>query len=262
MADVAKLRVGSDGQPPPGKMMKELYTESPTQKFPLGMRVGMSNGTVWRYCHAAEALTRNAVLSSAKESAHHAKDLVLGSGNTAAYGGAVGDYSVKIKTSGVAITANYFQGGQYVITSHSLSLNSTQNLWIKGHAAAASDTVLTLDLENPLEFTVDSQSKGMLIQNPFANVIEYDTIGESYPVGLAPMTITTEYYFWAQTWGPTAGISSAAPPGKGAAITAGSTTGGVITSGVNITHYPIIGFGGNTAGTDSQMLPFFLTIMP
>jgi len=262
MANIAKIQVGIDGQVPPPSDMKFLFETSTTQQYTIGQRVCCSNGAVFHYAYALTALTANTFASTATIAAGNKGNYILGSGTTSGYGGVAGDMQCRIKASNAAITENQFQGGQYVIASHTGSLNSIQNLFIKSHPAAATNTECILQLENPVLHPIDSRSSGNLIPNPFYEVQAYDATPEAYAIGLAVTTVAATSYCWLQTWGPNAAKNSAAPTKVGGQIICGSTTGGVVTSAVNPAYYPLVGFAGPVAGAANALTPMFITLVP
>ena len=248
--------------PAGGPDIEFLFETSTTQKFTIGQRMCLTNGAVFHYAYALTALVRNTIAGAATPLSGNNAGLVLGSGSTAGAGGLAGAKTARVVCSATAATKDQFAGGQYVVSSHAVSLNSLQSVFIKSHNAAATGTEIVMELENPLLYNLDSASQGNLIPNPFYGVAAYAATSTAYPVGLAVTTVAATSYCWLQTWGPNAAVCSGAPPKAGGGVSVGSTAGGVVTSTANPALYPMIGFGGVKTGGASGLVSMFLTIMP
>lgn len=260
MADIAKIQVGIDGvSPPSGADFDFLFTESATQKFPIGQRVCMSNGAVFHYAYAAEALTRRYLCSAATTAASNKQPYILGYGTSSVSG----VKTVPVICSATSITANQFQGGQLCVCD---ATGEGQNLFIKSHTAGTSGQTITVETINPTVTSITSQSECGFVPNPFYGVQKYDATAESWPIGVTNIAVTSGYYFWIQTWGPTVALADAGPPVQGGPCAPSSATQGAvgefcittIAAGV----YPQIGFAGPMAGVSTESLPIFLTICP
>jgi hypothetical protein len=248
-----------------GRGIEFLFETSSTKQYNIGQRISTTNGAVFRYAYALTALTRNGVAGAGQVAAGHRGNLTLGSSATASAGGAIGDFKVRIQCSGTAVVKDEYAGGQFVISSHSGGLDSTQVCWIRSHPAAAASAECELTLENPLIFPVDTRCKGNLVLNPFQNVKAIAGAANGFPVGVAVTTVAATKYCWLQTWGPCAFVQDAAPVAAIAApCVVGSNAGGVVTSVTanNLLAYPIVGVMGQVAGAASQLQPAFITIMP
>jgi len=254
-----------DGVGGDGKGLEFLFETSSTKQYNIGQRIALTNGTVFRYAYALTALTRNGVAGSGAVAAGHRGNLTLGGSAVASGAGAAGDFAVKITCSATAVVEDEYAGGQYVISSHSGGLGSTQVCWIRSHPAASSSEVITLALDSPLLFPVDSRCGGNLVLNPFQNVKAMAGTANGFPVGVATTTVAATKYCWLQTWGPSAFVQDAAPVAAiGAPCVVGSNAGGVVTSVTanNLLAYPIVGCMQQVAGAASQLQPAFITIMP
>lgn len=248
--------------PADGPDIRFLFETSTTQKFTIGQRMCCNNGAVFHYAYALTALVRNTIAAAATPLSGNQAGLITGSGSTAGAGGLAGEYQARVICSATAATKNQFAGGQYVVTSHAVSLNSLSSVFIKSHNAAATGTEIVLELENPLLYNLDTASGGDLIANPFYGVKTFPATSDSYAVGLAVTTVAATSYCWLQTWGPNAAVCSAIPPKAGGMVSCGSTAGGVVSTVANPSYYPNIGFGGTATGGASGLMPIFLTICP
>ena len=221
----------------------------------------MSNGAVFHYAYAGEALTRLHVCSCATTAAGHKYPYIIGSGTASA-----GDYAVNVVCSATSFTENMFQGGQLVVSSQVAGLEATQNLLIKSHPVATTGQTIEMKLLTPVQTTFTSQSKCGLIRNPFYGVEKMDFTAVNHPIGITNIAVTTNYYFWLQTWGPCAGINDAAPPVVGGPVAVSSTNQGGISEHVVTTIaagiYPPIGMCGPYASLDDETSPIFLMLVP
>lgn len=254
-----------DGVGGDGKGLEFLFETSSTKQYNIGQRIALTNGSVFRYAYALTAIARNCVAMDGTVAAGHRGNLTLGSSATASAGGNTGEFEVRVQCSGTAVTADEYAGGQYIVSSHSGGLGSTQVCYIRSHPAAAASATLTLTLDNPLLWPVDSRCKGNLVLNPFQNVQAMAGNANGFPVGVTTTTVAATKYCWLQTWGPSAVVQDAAPAGAtGMPVVCGSNSGGVVTSVTanNLLKYPIVGIMGQVAGAAGQLQPVFLTIMP
>jgi len=254
-----------DGVGGDGKGLEFLFETSSTKQYNIGQRIALTNGGVFRYAYALTAIARNCVAGAGQVAAGHRGNLTLGSSATASAGGNTGDFEVRVQCSATAVVRDEYAGGQYIVSSQSDNLGSTQVCYIRSHPAAVASATLTLTLENPLLWPVDTRCKGNLVLNPFQNVKAMAGTANAFPVGVTTTTVAATKYCWLQTWGPSAIVQNAAGTViVGAPVVAGSGTGGVVNSvtAANLLHYPVVGVMGQTAGAVNQLQPVFITIMP
>lgn len=221
----------------------ELNVESSTQKAPLGTRYFDQNtGKVYYYAKANEALTLGATLTPI---------LALFDGDCDASSGAV--------LNDAAVTFTAATVGCYVkINVGTNSINDTPN---KVLSYTANQLVLESNWSADLTTAED-----YVVYNPFL-MENTDAAGETIK-GVAPIAVTSGYYFWMQTGGycsdvkiiggtdaivANEGIVSSTTAGTGKGLTAAGTTADEAEK-ANITAL----FGSAL----TQTVPAFLNCMP
>jgi hypothetical protein len=71
---------------------------------------------------------------------------------------------------------------------------------IKSNALGSSAGTCNLTLYDEIKYTVKLTSTWNILQNLYMNVVSASAAGAS--VGVAPIDVTANDYFWLQTWGP------------------------------------------------------------
>lgn len=254
LPNITKILVGIDGQASPGADLDFLYEESSSKLYELGKRVCLSNGAVFHYALAGEAITINKLCEAPAAAADHDADLA-----------GQATFAVGVKTvivvngASTTITENMFQGGQLYVNDVN---GEGQNLFIKSHGSAAVNSNCTIELLMPVHVEITTSSQCGLAANPYYKVLIANTTQLSHPLGMSNKAITNAYYFWLQTWGPTTAISDAGVPVKGGSIGMSTTTTGCISDiATSAAGFPI-GFAGQLAGVDGETLPIWLTLGP
>lgn len=214
---------------------QEIATTT-TQQLSLGTRGTTDDGRVFRYAQAGStALTAHKLMISAAQGpASTATDQVFYS----AY--AANTTYVKLALSTVALPVlaiDYFKDGWLVVNSTDVAYN--QAVQVDSNEALVSSTALGqltgVWLTKPgLRKTVDTATAlGKLVANPYKLVVaSTDANGPGYPLGVTPVAVAADSFFWLQTWGPCLahageGISASIDkqPGKPLAWSTGSTGG-------------------------------------
>ena len=173
---------------------------------------------------------------------------------------AVGDYSVaQVVTSGVAMAENELRGGYFQVQS---APGPGQNYLITGNTLIdASGTIVNVSLDDPIRVAITTSSKVSLVRSPWYEVYESST-GEAMAAGVAPIVVTTLYYYWAQTGGM-ANVLQEGTDNMGCNMTVSTSTEGAVVSVVNGTidaDLPLIGINYGIQGETGDYTPVFLTI--
>ena len=169
----------------------------------------------------------------------NAGDLVeLGAGfvlsvTGAATGGIAGDKAIYwFSTTNVA--KDYWAEGSICANSGTATSVGFQYR-IKSHAAIATTSTGTLLLYDPLVVSNAATSKWSIFQNPYKGVTQM-TGGTNIAMGVAPIVVTTNDYFWLQTYGPcevkcaaVAGVGDPCAAGVTGQVMALATTDGAVT---------------------------------
>lgn len=168
------------------------FEEEATPSCALGTRGYTSDGRIFRYARAGEALTAGLVLQAPGEHTNHQ--------NLTPSAAAVGATSVTLTLGATAATENLYAEGYLVVTA---TAGNGIYYRIKGHPAAALSGSLTLQLSDPVKVAITASSKIDLVKNPYSKVVAYPYTGfTSAPIGVACLAMTSGYYGWIQTGGP------------------------------------------------------------
>lgn len=177
------------------------YEQSAVQHFPIGTRLQLHDRTFY-YCKAA------GTTAVAMKAGHNSiSDLGV---NTDAVEYAAGVKEIVVLDTNTR-AANYYQNGYVWVMN--LTSGVYQMLKIKSSdAAAAADNKVTIQLYDPLPFTIPASTFVTIWPNPFS-AITFTTTGYQSMVCVPLIPVTTDYYFWGQTWGPCFGTAMSSVPG-------------------------------------------------
>ncbi len=178
-------------------MLQELYEESASQIYPIGMRYAKDE-RVFRYALSGSDLLSawgaqawNAFSSGAnRESA------------TIAAAGVAGGTTLTLTAVGT-VTVDMFKGG-YACIYWEMSYYR-----IKSNTAAAPGGTFVITLEDTLEQAIDAASVVSLYRNKYADVrrlVGGDETLWASTVGIPLRNVQSGYYHWLQTWGPCVGV--------------------------------------------------------
>lgn len=137
--------------------------------------------------------------------------------------------------------ANLWAEG-YLISQSGTAANLGYTYRVKSHAAA-SGTNVALTLYDPLVKVPNTADKWSIFSNAYAKVTEC-TAGTAPPVGVCPIAVTTNDYFWLQTWGPC-----------GVKTIAGTDAGNVQAGATGQVNAPILA---TTAGAERAYIGYAL----
>lgn len=131
---------------------------------------------------------------------------------------------------------------------------------IKNNEAISTTSTGKLTLYDTLVTTHTAADQVTVFRNLYNKVVEFAAVG-SIPVGVAPVTATTNDYLWLQTWGPCSILhsSGAAVVAKGGIAFPGTT--GAVQSATTAGIGPYIGVGMHL-GTTLEFGAVFLKIAP
>jgi len=168
---------------------QDIYQASSTQKHKLGERLVIGD-RVFRYMKAGSSnLSAGYVVGA--PCALTTEDTV-----TVAHG--VGTRVVTITASGV--TANQFAEG-YLVVDEGTGAGETYK--IKSNTASDANNLVQVELYDGLATAWSTSNTDItIISSPYNGVIVCPTDGIILPVGVPLISVTANYYFWGQTWGP------------------------------------------------------------
>lgn len=223
--------VGFDGHIP---ILDSIYTESSTQKCPLGTRLALADGRVYRYAkNAAVALAAGNLVQSAAPVVQYSS---AGSYLIATAGTAAGSKVLTANsTAGAAsAAANFYADGFLGVAVGSGSGHVYQ---IRSHTASSSNTSFYITLYDGLKVAINSQSSLGMIENLYKDVIVHPaSVPSGVTLGVTPMAITASYYFWLQTWGICSALGGGNANTAGYAVMPSTSTAGALNSTGVATH--------------------------
>lgn len=183
-------------------MKQSIYEESEIQKYPIGTRFAKDE-RAWRYAKAGGALLP---AWGAMTYMTFPEDATIAAAALA------GAKSI-ICTAQDVVIANHYAGGYAVIWT-----GATDNLTfyyriISNTGALAAAAKFTVSLDAPLALALGADATVALYASPFADVRRPTTedpgskwSGFGAYVGIPSFSVTEDYYFWLQTWGPCVAI--------------------------------------------------------
>jgi len=177
-----------------GSVLPELST-AVGQKFALN-----DGGEVALIQNGAVALTAGVLVQGEPIVANHQNLAVA----VTSYPATAGLFQISVTIGATVLKTNQYQGGYAVVNA---GTGIGQTLRIASHAnAAASAAGVVINLEDPIQVTLDATSKICLIPNPYKNVVINPTTATSTPVGvtLGPVAAST-----APTTDGTSGLQTA-----------------------------------------------------
>jgi len=231
-----------------------IYAQSSTAKEVLGTYRLLMDGRGFRYAKAgaADLAAGKMGLCAALDSAVVNEVIV-----TAV---AIGDMTMALTvTAGTAIAENELLGGQFQVQD---GTGEGQSYGISGNSAiSASGTAINIALTDPVRVALDTTSEFNLVRSPWWAVYESAT-GEQAAAGVAPIAVTTLYYYWAQTKGLCAVLQEATDAVGCNMCVSTSTAGAVVsvTNGGVDADLPFIGTNYGTAGATGEYTPVILSI--
>ena len=176
----------------PTTFAQSLYAISSTPLHPLGTRRALGDGRVFHYCKAGDTelaagkLVVPVVIITERDDALHAAAIA-----------AVGTKEITFTTVG-AIVANAFAEGFLAIINDD---GQGCQYKIKSHAATTGSADITIYLYDAIRVATSATTDAMLLKSMFSDLILAPD-GANFAVGVPTMTVTLNYYFWCQTWGP------------------------------------------------------------
>ena len=198
-----------------------IYTESSTARYPIGEKLELADGRVFRYGYTAAAINRGLLVAQDVS----ATAIVESDGRlTAASAGATEVTYTDSGTVGSA-TLNQYAGGYLHITDDA---GEGYQYRIKSNTAASSDAI-TFTLYDALQVAVTTATDVAVTGSLWYNVVGA-TAGTDYIIaGVTPMTFQANYYGWFQTAGIATVLmetNGSAVPAIGDNLTLGDGTGG------------------------------------
>ncbi len=170
-----------------------LFDESSTAKERIGTIRELDDGRAFIYAeNAGTALVAGQLCQAAAPVGNHLNVAV-------ASATAVDATQVTVTLGATAASANDYQDG-YI---HINDVDGEGQLYkIKSHPAASASASLVVTLYDKIRKALTTSSQATLTKHPAKDVIICPTTLTSIPVGVPPMDITADNFFWMQIKGP------------------------------------------------------------
>jgi hypothetical protein len=168
-----------------------IMQESSTQNFPLGYKLELEDGRIFRYCKAGAVALVAGCMSGSPLVATERDDTVNG-----AVAISVGATSFT-QTAVGTITANQFQDGMACFVDDT---GEGLQYKIKSNTAAAAAAETTVTLYDPIVTATGTTTSCILVVSPYTGlIITPDDVIKA--MGVPTIPVTALYYFWSQTGG-------------------------------------------------------------
>lgn len=204
---------------------QEKETTTTRREHPLGA-VGMTpDGRCFRWAFSGEAIGAGQVVMQKGAVANHDMDLVV----PAAI--ASGSTTATVTLGATAATENQYEDGALYLNSggSSSSVGEGHLYVIRSNPAADSAASLTVTLHEKIREAITTDTEAGLIENDYKDVEIYDANDiDGPPLGVAPVEVADNTYFWLQTSGRACVLIQGSCV-LGDAVEASQTTDGAVT---------------------------------
>jgi hypothetical protein len=143
---------------------------------------------------------------------------------------AIGDTSIGVTLAGTVTTADQYADG-YIHIQSSTGAGSVYKIKSNNAAASASVCTITLYPNDKLKVAVASgtATAGLRYNEYYGCVIRAASTAQvAPPVGVTPVGVTANYYFWIQTRGPAAVLQAATVAVIGAPVCGAPSVAGAV----------------------------------
>lgn len=281
------------GQINGGNAKQGIYEQSSSQNFPLGWRLDMGDGRVFRYAHFIAAVSTAGKLVAPQTSTQIVADGAATAVKSSA--AAAADYAstdvvttIYLKDTDkftAAHSDDILAGGYFHINNNPHDTTGEgQQYRIKSHAYTASTSLMRVDLYDALACNLGSEAEVAVTGCLYRGLMTATYSGTAaVPVGVNTVAMTAGYYGWVQTWGPATilcdatggsvaqgtiatlsdGVAGAVQPLSGGFLKS-EVSEGMVTQDLDFTNVitdPIVGFF-ISAGTDTNYVPTYLQLNP
>ncbi len=212
----------------------------------LGTRMVLDDGRVFRYSKSGAA-----AITIGKVCGHQVIPANLGSDNLCSGAAArttaqwdAGTHTVIVATTASATTAfhiyaNRYDDGYLWVTDQG---GEGQLLQIRTHGVSTSSgstgVTFTMYDEDLLTVALTTASQYGLLPNIYSRVLTHAVNGAGVAIGVAPIAVGANKYFWLQTWGPCPVLTGIKLPVAGDQVCVICNTGGTTMDGVAGAVYP------------------------
>jgi hypothetical protein len=202
-----------------------IFQQSSVQLHALDTVRYMSDGRMFAYAQAgAVALDVGKVTQNAVR--------VANDSNRDAYAAAaIGATQVQV-TTGAAVTADFYKDGWMTVNNEA---GEGHIYRVKSHPAGTTGTVY--QLHDPIRVALTTSSKVTFTKNRQSLVLICPSTLTGIPVGVPPITVSINYYFWNQVKGPCAVWCDATTLVIGEEVAPSNATPGAIEALIHATTY-------------------------
>lgn len=189
----------------------DIYKESSTKKYPIGTRGFTRDGRVYRYTkNGGVALTPGTLIQAEAVNSDMVAQELADSTDWAVP--TTGSTLIRLSTDTSMATANFFNDGYLMVTAGTTGNEVGQVVQVQsspgttGTAGPAYCPEIFVYSEDKLVTALTTSNTVSLIKNPYDDVVlavMNDAAITAMPVGVCPISVTVNYYFWLQTWGMT-----------------------------------------------------------
>ena len=233
---------------------QSIYEQSLTPLFPLEHVIKMGNRT-FIYSSAGETLYAGNLCEMAP---YGGATTTLQTTQAVTAAAAAGNTRIYVNALTTAQTADTFKDG-YISVWDATTTGKCWLFKIKGNSAlATSGTTSYVDLYDPLPEALTTDDQCEFIANPYKSVAQHNASQAGCCLGVAPINVTSAYYFWLQTYGPAAVYPEAALD-VGEDVVASDNVAGTVCKRASATEGPVVGFAW-AIGTAAESSIVFLTI--
>lgn len=187
----------------------DIYKESVTKKYPLGTRGFTRDGRVYRYAkNGGVALTPGTLIQAEAVNSDMVAQPLADSTDWAVP--TTSSTLFRLSTATSMATADFFIDGYLMVTAGTTGNEVGQVMQIQscpGSTATAGPAYcpeVYVYSEDKLVTALTTSNTVSLIKNPYDDVViavMNDAAITSIPVGVCPISVQANYYFWLQTWG-------------------------------------------------------------
>ena len=163
---------------------------STTQRERIGTLRILRDGRVFRYCKAGAGALEVGKLAMAA-------DIAAAVINKALPAIAIGDTQFIFTCGSATYAENYFRGG-YVAVNDATGEGAMYE--IASSSAVTAGTTINITLAEPVRVALTTSSEGTLAHNPAMATIQ-SADEENLPVGVSPVAVAAESFYWAQCGG-------------------------------------------------------------
>lgn len=174
--------------------------------------------------------------------------------------GAAGSYVIDVTNPDLAMGVNDFAEGYILVKTGADQTEGGYLYRIKNNDAIAISASGQITLYDPLLVAITVTDPMQVVQNLYMDV--GSATAANAVVGVAPISVTTNDYFWLQTWGPAAVQAMSAMSVCGGPVFA--DTGGAVQQGASAAgdDASLVGMNLTTCPAVSQSCVVFVTIAP